>query len=96
MFFLVIAVITGVVDAIQSVSSGMFDPTILGQAWFEFSPGTLNQLQAVVQRYVHPLVWDPGAQWLLTQPAAAVFLALSLLFYLLGYRRRKAAGRFAA
>ena len=96
MMFLVVAVITGVVDAIQTVAADRLNLTILGEAWYSFSPDSLNAAQAVVQRYVHPLLWDPVIQWVLLQPAAAVFLALSLVFYLLGYKRKKPAGRFAA
>lgn len=96
LFFLVIAVITGVVDAIQTVAAGGFAPTILGEAWREFSPDTLALARSTVLHYTHPYLWDPIIQWVLSQPAAAVFLALSLIFYLLGHRRRKPAGRFAA
>lgn len=96
LFFLVVAVIAGVVDSIETVSAGVYTPTILGEAWFQFSPDTLNMMQATVQRYVHPALWDPVIQWILLKPAALVFLALSLIFYLLGYRRKNAAGRFAA
>ena len=96
LFFLVIAVIAGVVDAIQSVAAGAPDFTLLGVAWFQFSPDTLNLAQAVVQRHLHPFVWDPVIQWVLLQPTFAVFLALSLLFYILGYRRKRLAGRIAA
>ena len=94
--FLVVAVITGVVDAIQTVAADTLELTVLGEAWYSFSPESLNATQAAVQRYVHPLVWDPVIQWVLVQPAVAVFLALSLIFYLLGYKRPKPAGGFAA
>lgn len=96
LMFLVVAVITGVVDAIQTVAADRLNLTILGEAWYSFSSDSLNAAQAAVQRYVHPLLWDPVIQWVLLQPAAAVFLALSLVFYLLGYKRKKPAGRFAA
>lgn len=96
LMFLVVAVITGVVDAIQTVAADRLNLTVLGEAWYSFSPDSLNAAQAAVQRYVHPLLWDPVIQWVLLQPAAAVFLALSLVFYLLGYKRKKPAGRFAA
>ena len=67
LFFLVIAVIAGVVDAIQSVAAGAPDFTLLGVAWFQFSPDTLNLAQAVVQRHLHPFVWDPVIQSMLLQ-----------------------------
>lgn len=96
LMFLVLAVITGVVDAIQTVAADTLQLTVLGEAWYSFSPESLNATQAATQRYVHPLLWDPVIQWVLVQPAVAVFLVLSLIFYLLGYKRPKPAGRFAA
>ena len=93
---LVVAVIAGVVDVIQSVAAGHPEFTALGLAWFEVSPDTLNAAQALVQRYVHPYLWDPVIQWVLLQPAVAVLLVLALIVYLPGYRREKPAGRFAA
>lgn len=94
--FLVIAVIIGVNDAIQSVAAGRAVFTILGKAWLEVSPETFNLSQEAVRDHVHPFVWDQVIGWVLTQPACAVFLAFSLLFYLLAYRRRRLASRFAA
>lgn len=96
LIFLVIAVIAGVVDAIQSVAGGSLELTLLGVGWYGLSPDTLNLSQAIIQRHLHPFLWDPVMQWVLLQPASAVFAVLSLLFYLAGYRRTPPAGRFAA
>tara|TARA_B100001105_G_scaffold249076_1_gene235558 strand:+ start:722 stop:1093 length:372 start_codon:yes stop_codon:yes gene_type:complete len=96
LLFLVVAVITGVVDAIQTVAADKLTLTVLGEAWYAFSPDSLDATQSFIQRSIHPLLWDPVIQWVLLQPAVAVFLTLSLVFYLLGYKRLKPAGRFAA
>ena len=48
----------------------------------------------VVDRDAAPA--QAAVRMVLAQPASAVFLAVSLLFYLAGYRRAKPAGRFAA
>ena len=45
---------------------------------------------------VHPLLWDPAALWVLSQPAAIVLLVLALLLWIIGYKRRPFAGRFTA
>ena len=92
---LVMAVITGVIDAIKSVAGSELVITPLGAAWFSISPDTLNLMQAIIQRNLHPYLWDPIAQWILLQPAWAVFLVISLFFYLIAWRRPKPAGRFA-
>lgn len=93
---LALAVIAGVIDAIKSVAASQVVISPLGAVWFGLSPDTLNLAQAVIQRNVHPYLWDPVVQWILLQPAWAVFLVLSLFFYLIAWRRPKPAGRFAA
>ncbi|MDO9417838.1 hypothetical protein [Pararhizobium sp.] len=93
---LVLAIFAGAIDSIQSVSASEPVLTATGAAWFAFSPSTLNMMQAVVQRYLHPAIWDPGIQWVLLQPAFAVLLALSLILWMIGYKRRPIAGRFTA
>lgn len=93
---LVLAVIAGVIDAIKSVAASRVELTPLGQIWFELSPDTLNLVQALVQRYLHPYIWDPVIQWILLQPTWAVLLVISLLFYMIAWRRPRPAGRFAA
>ncbi|MCY0092987.1 hypothetical protein [Hoeflea ulvae] len=94
--FLVFAVIAGLVDAIQSVAAGRPVLTPMMESWAGNSPDTLALVEQSFATYLPAWVWDPGAVWLLAQPAFAVFLMFSLLFYLAGYRRAKPAGRFAA
>ncbi|MBU4531595.1 MAG: hypothetical protein KUA43_15645 [Hoeflea sp.] len=96
MIFLVFAVIAGLVDAIQSVAAGQPVLTPLMDAWSSNSPETLALFQGLFASYLPAWVWDPGALWVLAQPAFAVFLVLSLIFYLAGHRRTRPAGRFAA
>lgn len=96
MICLVFAVIAGLVDAIQSVAAERPVLTPLVEAWSGNSPDTLALVTELFAAYLPSWVWDPGATWVLAQPAFAVFLLFSLLFYLAGYRRRRPAGRFAA
>jgi hypothetical protein len=49
-----------------------FEPMAAGQVWFRIDAASLNLAQAVVQRYLHPALWDPIITWILTQPAFAV------------------------
>jgi hypothetical protein len=92
---LAIAIVVGIADASRSIAESqiMFKP--LGQLWFEMSPETLNLSQAVIQRYVHPTVWDPMLQTVLTWPAWAVFAGIGVLFLLIGARRQKRRFRYA-
>ncbi|WP_412050815.1 MULTISPECIES: hypothetical protein [unclassified Hoeflea] len=95
LLLLVVAVIAGLVDAIQSVAANRPVLTPLIEAWTATSPDTLALLSDLFADRLPGWAWDPAALWVLGQPAFAVFLALSLIFYLIGYRRPKAAGRFA-
>lgn len=70
--------------------------TPLGPAWFAASPGTMNTAKLMVERYIHPYIWDPVMQWLLMQPTFIVLLVTSLLFWMIGYKRPLVAGRFSA
>jgi hypothetical protein len=37
-----------------------------GQVWYDLDKASLNLVQAVVQRYIHPIVWDSVfVPWLL-------------------------------
>ena len=45
----------------------------LGQLWYRLDVSSLNLMQAVVQRYIHPLLWDPVIVGVLVQPAFVVF-----------------------
>jgi len=95
LFALVVAVMAGAIDAIQSVSAS--EPVLppLAVAWSTASPGTIALVADGIMRNF-PYAWDPAAMWVLSQPAFAVLLAVSLLFWTLAYKRPPVAGRFTA
>jgi hypothetical protein len=93
---LAVAVVLAVVDATRSVLADEIVLTPLGQTWYALSPDTLGLAQAAVQRHLHPAIWDPGAIWVLTMPGFAVTGVLALLFYAIGRRPARPAGRFTA
>lgn len=93
---LVIAVIAGTIDSIQSVAASMVVLTPMGDAWNDVSPSTLTMLRSAISYYLHPRVYDVVLQWVLFQPASAVFLLISLLLWMAAYKRQPVAGRFAA
>lgn len=96
LIFLVFAVLAGLVDVIQSVAANKPVLTPLFASWSAASPDTLALVEGMFLANLPGWAWDPAAKWVLAQPGFAVFLGLSLLFYIVGYRRRKPAGRFAA
>jgi hypothetical protein len=74
-------------DVIGWYDTGVFAPIVLGQLWFDLSPGSLNLVQAVIQRYIHPALWDPAITSILFLWAWTVFVVLGLVL-LLAFRRR--------
>ncbi len=93
---LVVAVMAGTIDAIQSVSASEPVLTPLAVAWSTASPDTIALVADGIMRNFHPYAWDPTAMWVLSQPAFAVLLAVSLFFWVIAYKRKPVAGRFTA
>lgn len=54
----------------------------LGELWGRVSSASLNLVQAIVQRYLFPALWDPVLVMLLLLPAWIVVGVPGLLLYL--------------
>jgi len=93
--FLALAIIAGISDASSSIALSELHMAPLGRVWFDLSPETLNLAQAVVQRHIHPSLWDPAIQEVLTWPVWAVFAPLGLLLLWLGAPKRRRQAQFA-
>lgn len=93
---LAVATIAGTIDSIQSVAASAVVVTSLGDAWKSVNQSTFERLEATMAGDDGSLLYAPAVQWLLSQPAFAVFMAISLLLWMVAYRRLPAAGRFAA
>jgi len=54
-------------EAVGSLRAGEWQSLALGQVWYDLDRGSINLMQAVVQRHLHPAIWDPGViavlQW---------------------------------
>jgi hypothetical protein len=96
LLMLVAAVMTGIIDSIQSVASQAVVIMPFGAAIFTVNPDILAAAETYSLAHLPPVVWNGFVEWLLLQPAFAVFLALSLIFWTLGYRREPVAGRSLA
>ena len=80
-------------DVLVWIDTKQWAPISLGQLWFDFSRSSLNLVQAVVQRYIHPLLWDPIIVTILLCWAFAVLMVLGLLILMLsGKRARRRSG----
>lgn len=93
---LIAAILAGTLDAIESVSSSSVVVTSLGNHWQNLDVVSLALVEGWLTHYIHPDGWRWVATPLLAQPAFAVFLVLALLFWMIGYRRPRFAGRFSA
>lgn len=90
---LAVAAVAIATDIMAGVNSGRFQPRSLGQQWFDLHPPSLNFSQALIQRYVHPSVWDPAIVLLLNLPAWLVFGPLGFAFWFVRRRRNTPAER---
>ena len=93
---LVVATIAGTIDSIQSVAASSVVVTSFGDAWKSISQSSFEKLQTAIHLGDGSRFYATGVEWVLIQPAFAVFLAISLLLWMVAYRRAPAAGRFAA
>ena len=74
-------------DLLVWIDTKHWAPIALGQLWYDFNRSSLNLLQAVVQRYIHPFLWDPIIVSVLLSWAFAVLMILGALL-LVVFRRR--------
>ncbi len=79
---------TVVSPGVFSITSGEV-PITFGELWYMLSPESPNFVQAIVQRYLHPAVWDQGLLYVVLAPASVVFAVPGLLILLLFRRRRR-------
>jgi hypothetical protein len=69
-------------EVLLAAANGGYRMIAVGELWYQVDVGSLNLTQAVIQRYVHPLLWDPVLvsvlQWplwsLLGGPGAALVI----------------------
>ncbi|MEI3854257.1 MULTISPECIES: hypothetical protein [Ensifer] len=90
------AVLAGAVDAIQSVAASELVMTSLGDDLEALGADTASWIQFVQRSDTAQTIWHAVLHWLLMQPAFAVLALLSLILWMVGYKKRPAAGRFAA
>ncbi|MDW9353995.1 hypothetical protein GOA97_06940 [Sinorhizobium meliloti] len=93
---LMAAVFAGTIDSIQSVAASEPVITSLADGIAAIGSDQLNWAQSLQRTGAGPAMWLRALHWVLAQPAFAVFLALALLLWMAGYRKKPAAGRFAA
>jgi len=81
--FLGMAVAALAYELWQASASGAYRMIAAGELWFKLHGPSLNFSQAVIQRYVHPALWDPGIVTLLKWPAWSLFGAIGAVLIIL-------------
>ena len=76
-------------DLLVWIDTKHWAPIALGQLWYDLNRSSLNLIQAVTQRYIHPFLWDPIIVSILLSWAFAVLMFLGVLL-LIVLRRRTA------
>jgi ABC-type Fe3+ transport system permease subunit len=76
-------------DVLVSIDTKRWAPIALGQLWFDLNRSSLNLTQAIVQRYIHPFLWDPVIVTLLLCWAFAVLMVLGLVILAISSRRTR-------
>lgn len=72
--FLTLSVMCLGAELMRALERGAHEPLALGEVWFLAGAHSLNALQAGVQRYLDPALWDMGIAPVLLLPAWVVFL----------------------
>jgi len=68
-------------DLLHWIQAGHWSATPAGKAWYALSPGSLNLLQAVIERHIWQPLWPP-ILWVLLRPAWIVLGLPGLLLAL--------------
>ncbi len=66
-------------DVLLFLETGAYSAITLGEVWYAVDRGSLNLVQAVIERYVHPFVWQDILFPLLVWPAWAVLAGTALV-----------------
>jgi len=70
------------------VETGRYRVIPLGELWFNVHVASLNVIQAVVQRYLHPFLWDPIITTALQWPAWSLLGAPAAILVAIAPKRR--------
>jgi ABC-type Fe3+ transport system permease subunit len=76
-------------DVFHWVHEGHWAATPTGKAWYQASPGSLNLMQAVIERHIWKTLWNPIILTVLLQPIWLVLGIPGLLLALLARSRRR-------
>jgi len=76
-------------DIYNWIHAGHWAATLAGKLWYQLSPGSLNLMQAVIERHVWKALWNPVILTVLLQPVWLVLGLPGLLLVLLARSRKR-------
>ena len=56
-------------EALLALQTGSYRMIAAGELWYALDRSSLNLVQAIIQRHVHPALWDPLLAGILMWPA---------------------------
>ncbi|MEM7214934.1 MAG: hypothetical protein AAF423_05265 [Pseudomonadota bacterium] len=88
--FLVLTVITAILDLTRTIANSELTITKLGVQWFEFHNASLNNFQVGIERHLGmPWLWTLIVDYILLLPSWGVFFVLALIFLWLGRKPKR-------
>lgn len=87
--FLVLAAAILAWELSEATDVGEWRLFVFGEVLFRLAPESLNLVQAIIQRYLFPWLWDPAIQTALLWPAWPVLGGVGAALYLAGRIRRR-------
>jgi hypothetical protein len=92
-FVLIAAGFVGIViDGTRSIANGAVMFTPLGEVAFRVFGERYLLLQPAIERYIHPLLWDPVVLNLTLLPGSVVAFCLGVVLLWLGQKRPEPIG----
>lgn len=89
--FVLIAITIGILDVNSWVMSDEFILTDIGSMWYSIHPTSLQVIEPIVSRYIHPALWHPFITNVLLWPAMPAFGLLGVLTVLFSRHKTRTA-----
>lgn len=87
-WLLAAAIVALVIDGTRTIAASALVWTSLAKTWFQIHAGSLTALQVVMEKNVHPLLWNPAMTTILKMPTVMILAIFAFLFLRIGRPRR--------
>jgi hypothetical protein len=90
------ALVAAVIDSARSIAASTLSLTSFAELWGSYAPESLGSVRDSASAFLGTGLWSAVSNFVLAMPAATVLMALAVLLYALGYKKRHSYGRFAS